>query len=86
MFGSSIDLESLRACLANTTPVDLLGMRLLREQPHLFRTSLPVPREQLVEAVTEIVDYTGRCTTAARQLANLTPISLKTMTVLEFGL
>ena len=85
MFGSSMDLDSLRTCMANTSPVDLLGMGLLREQPHLFGASR-VPREQLVEAVTEIVDYTGRCTTAARQLANLTPIPLMSVGVLEFGL
>lgn len=50
---------------ANTSPVDLPGMRLLREQPHLFRRALAVPREQLVEAAAELVNYTGHCAEAA---------------------
>lgn len=86
MFGSPLGLDDLRACLASIAPVELKGMGLLREQPHLIAGSARIPRPQLVEAVTEIVAYTGRCATAARQLANLTPVPILTARVWEFGL
>jgi len=86
MFGSGMGLEDLRACLTTVAPVELLGMGLLRQQPHLIGTPPSIPRSVLVEAVTEIVAYTGRCAAAVRQLANLTPIPLTTASVLEFGL
>jgi len=86
MFGSPLGLDDLRACLASIAPVELKGMGLLREQPHLIACSSRIPRPQLVEAVTEIVAYTGRCTAAARSLSNLTPIPLLTVSILEFGL
>ena len=85
MFGSPLGLDDLRVCLASIAPVELKGMGLLREQPHLIAGSSRIPRPQLVEAVTEIVAYTGRCAAAARQLANLTPIPLLSATLLEFG-
>lgn len=78
-------LDELRHCLLSIAPVDLKGMGLLREQPHLITGTARIPRETLVEAVTEIVAYTGRCA-AARQLANLTPIPLLNASVLEFGI
>ncbi len=86
MFGTGITVESLRDCLAATAPVDLLGMRLLRAcpQPHAYPTDLP--RETLKAAVSEIVDYTGRCAAAARRLSHLAPIPLTTIACLEFGL
>jgi len=36
--------------------------------------------------VTEIVDYTGRCTATARRLCDLAPVPLTTLELLEFGL
>jgi hypothetical protein len=86
MFNSGMTVESLRDCLAATAPVDLLGMRLLKAcpQPGLYPTDLP--RETLKEAVSEIVDYTGRCAAAARRLSHLAPIPLTTIPILEFGL
>ena len=86
MFNSGMTVKSLRDCLAATAPVGLLGMRLLKAcpQPGLYPTDLP--RETLKEAVSEIVDYTGRCTGAARRLSHLAPIPLTTLTCLEFGL
>ncbi len=86
MFGTGITVESLRDCLAATAPVDLLGMRLLKAcpQPGLYPTDLP--RETLKAAVSEIVDYTGRCAAAARRLSHLAPIPLTTIACLEFGL
>ena len=71
----SLTHDDLRACLAATPPVELLGMTLLRQgSPQLHPAD--VPRDTLREAVTEIVAYTGRCTAAAHRLSNLTPIPL----------
>ncbi|MBK9748905.1 MAG: hypothetical protein J0M07_14040 [Anaerolineae bacterium] len=79
-------LDELRSCLVSVPPLDLKGMRLLREQPQLLSGTARVPRPQLIEAVTEIVAYTGRCTAATRSLANLTPIPLLAISIGEFGL
>lgn len=78
-------LDELQSCLVSIPPLDLKGMGLLREQPHLLSGTARVPRPQLVEAVTEIVAYTGRCAAAARSLANLTPIPLLSLSIGEFG-
>ncbi len=85
MGGIAFSLNDLRLCLSSIAPVELKGMGLLREQPHLITGTARLPRETLVEAVTELVTYTGRCAAAARQLTNLTPIPLLTASVLEFG-
>jgi hypothetical protein len=61
-------------------------MGLLREQPHLISGTARIPRPQLIEAVTEIIAYTGRCAEVARSLANLTPVPLMNAVVWEFGL
>ncbi len=86
MFYSGMTADTLRECLAATDPVDLLGMRLLQmcPQPGLYPTDLP--RETLKEAVSEIVDYTGRCAAAARRLSHLAPIPVTSIQILEFGL
>lgn len=86
MSGVSCSQAELRDCLASLAPVELKGMGLLREQPHLITGTARLPRETLVEAVTELVAYTGRCAAAARQLANLAPTPLLTASVLEFGI
>ena len=91
MFNSGMTVETLRDCLVAATPLDLLGMRLLQqclEQARpltgLYPTDLP--RETLKSAVSEIVDYTGRCTAVARRLSHLAPIPLTTIEILEYGL
>ena len=76
----------LHECLASIVPIELEGMRLLKEWPHFLFGSEPIPREQLVEAVTELIDYTGRCAAASTALAGLAPVPLTAATVLEFGL
>ena len=78
-------LDELQLCLLSIPPVELKGMGLLREQPHLITGTARLPRETLVEAVTELVAYTGRCAAAVRQLTNLTPIPLLNASMLEFG-
>jgi hypothetical protein len=79
-------LNELMSCIASTAPLELKGMGLLREQPRLIAGFASVPRAQIVEAVTEIVAYTGRCAAAARSLASLTPIPLMNALVWEFGI
>lgn len=79
-------LENLRGCLVSVAPLELHGMRLLKERPHLMTTTHPIPRQLVVEAVTEIVAYTERCRVAAHQLAALSPIPLLTVSLMEFGL
>lgn len=77
--------DDLRACLAVTPPVELLGMTLLRQgSPQL--QPVDIPRDTLREAVTELVAYTGRCTAAARRLSHLAPIPLMQVVIPEFGL
>jgi len=86
MSDTTLTLEDLRGCLASAESIELQGMRLLKERPHLMTASHPIPRHLVVEAVTEIVAYTERCTAAARQLANLSPIPLLTISVMEFDI
>ena len=86
MFRAGMTAESLRECLANVPPVKLLGTELLknhRPQSGIFPAG--VPRDQIKEAVTEIIAYTARCASAAQRLNHLTPIPLTTV-CMEFGL
>ena len=83
---AGITLDSLRACLATTTPVDLLGMRLLQAHPQPTFFPTDIPREVLKEAVTEIVAYTERCSAVRQRLADLTPIPLTPLSIPEFAL
>lgn len=82
----AVTLEDLCGCLTSIAPLDLKGMGLLKERPHLLLGGQPLPREALVETVAEIVAYTGRCRDAARQLADLPPIPLMSVNLWEFGL
>jgi hypothetical protein len=82
----SFPLNELMSCIASAAPVELKGMGLLRAQPHLLAGTAPIPRSQLVEAVTEIVAYTGRCAAAARQLAQLTPVPIRAVGIVEYVL
>ena len=82
----SFALNELVSCLTSTPPLDLKGMGLLREQPHLLSGTARIPRPQLIEAVTEIVAYTGRCAAAAHNLANLTPVPILSVSIGEFGI
>lgn len=79
-------LNELVSCLSSTPPLELKGMGLLREQPRLITGFASLPRIEIVEAVTEIVAYSGRCAAAARNLANLTPVPLMNAIVWEFGI
>ncbi len=85
----TLTLTSLRDCLAQIEPVQLLGMELLKQhsahpQGHWFPVG--IPRNQLVDAVTELVGYTRRCAYAAEQISQLTSVPLTTICILEFGL
>jgi hypothetical protein len=82
----SFAMNEFLSCLSSIPPLDLKGMGLLAQQPHLLGGFAQVPRPQLIEAVTEIVAYTGRCAAAARSLASLTPIPILTVSIPEFGI
>ncbi len=89
MFDAGLTLTSLRDCLAHIEPVQLLGMELLKQhsahpQGHWF--PIGIPRNQMVEAVTELVGYTRRCAYAAGQISHLTSVPLTSIPILEFGL
>ena len=89
MFDAGLTLTSLRDCLAQVEPVQLLGMELLKQhsahpQRHWFPAG--IPRKQMVDAVTELVGYTRRCAYAAQQISQLTSVPLTSVVNLEFGL
>ena len=85
----TLTLTSLRDCIAQIEPVQLLGMELLKQhnahpQGHWFPAG--IPRNQMVEAVTELVGYTRRCANAAEQISHLSSVPLTSVLNLEFGL
>ncbi|MBI1281314.1 MAG: hypothetical protein GC179_24520 [Anaerolineaceae bacterium] len=89
MFDAGLTLTSLRDCLTQIEPVQLLGMELLKQhsahpQGHWFPAG--IPRNQMVDAVTELVGYTRRCAYAAEQISHLTSVPLTSVFNLEFGL
>lgn len=86
MFYAGMTVNILRDCLMTAVPVELLGMRLLQACPQSGLYPTDLPRETLKDAVSEIVDYTGRCATVARRLSDLAPTPLTSIPILEFGL
>ena len=89
MFDAGLTLTSLRDCLTQIEPVQLLGMELLKQhsahpQGHWFPSD--IPRNQMVDAVTELLGYTRRCAYAAEQINQLTSVPLTAIALLEFGL
>ena len=89
MFDAGLTLTSLRECLAQIEPVQLLGMELLKQhstRPHGHWFPVGIPRNQLVEAVTELVSYTRRCAYAAEQISQLTSVPLTSIPITEYGL
>ena len=86
MFNTGMTVDTLRDCLVTATPLDLMGMRLLQTCPPSGLYPTDLPRETLKEAVSEIVDYTGRCVSVAGRLSNLAPIPLTTIELLDYGL
>ncbi len=89
MFDAGLTLTSLRDCLTQIEPVQLLGMELLKQhsihsQGHWFPAG--IPRKQMVDAVTELVGYTRRSVYAAEQISQLTSVPLTSVLNIEFGL
>ncbi|KXK49204.1 MAG: hypothetical protein UZ13_03239 [Chloroflexi bacterium OLB13] len=86
MSATLMSQDDLHLCLASIAPVELQGMRLLKERPHVLSASKAIPRPQLVDAVTELIAYTDQCAAAAHKLAGIGPVPLKAVSVLEFGI
>lgn len=86
MFTNLMSQVDLHQCLVSIAPVELQGMRLLKERPYVLSASQAIPRQQLVEAVTELIAYTDQCTAAAHKLAGIGPVPLRAVSVLEFGI
>ncbi len=89
MFDAGLTLTSLRDCLTQIEPVQLLGMELLKQHSaHPQRQWFPagIPRNQMVDAVTELVGYTRRCAYAAGQISQLTSVPLTFISIVEFGI
>lgn len=80
--------HQLQNLFAQLPSIDLKGMILLREVRPPCGQFFPVgvPREVIVEAVTEITAYTGRCQYAMEQLSKLAPVPLTTINILEYGI
>ena len=98
MIDAGLTVSGLRDCLAGIPPIELKGMALLRQSksperppqgqifPQPAREPSGIPREAIVEAVTELIAYTERCRRAAQQLATLAPIPLTAFSILEYGI
>jgi hypothetical protein len=81
---TSLDLVE---CLSNVPPVELKGLELLRQlRPFPGMTPPQLPLEALIEATTELVDYTKHCAQIAARLRALSPILLNTVPCAEFCL
>ncbi len=86
MFSAGMPAETLRECLLNLPPLELLGMTLLQNSPHAGFFPSDVPRETLKSAVVEMIDYGEQCRSIAQRLSKLTPIPLIGVDLWEFAL
>jgi hypothetical protein len=86
MFSAGMTAETLRDCLLNLPPLELLGMRLLQDSPHAGFFPEDVPREMLKTAVVEMIDYGERCQSTAQRLSKLTPVPITTIDLWEYAL
>ena len=86
MFSAGMTAETLRDCLLNLPPLELLGMKLLQDNPHAGFFPSDVPRETLKSAVVEMIDYGEQCQQAAQRLSKLTPVPVTGVDVWEYAL
>ena len=86
MFSAGMTATNLRDCLLSLPPLELLGMRLLKESPHAGFFPSDVPRETLKAAVVEMIDYGERCQHAARRLSKLAPVPIIGVDLWEYAL
>ncbi|MEO0564346.1 MAG: hypothetical protein AAF125_19735 [Chloroflexota bacterium] len=86
MFSAGMTADTLRDCLLNLPPLELLGMTLLQSNPHVGFFPSDVPRETLKTAVVEMIDYGERCQSTAQRLSKLTPVPMTTIDLWEYAL
>lgn len=86
MSHAGMTVDTLRDCLLNLPELELLGMKLLQDSPHVGFFPSDVPRDTLKTAVVEIIDYGKCCQRVAQGLSELTPISLRGVDLWEYAL
>ena len=86
MFGQSLTRRALHDCLQALKPVNLLGTELMQRHSPTSLRPAGIPRDQLVTAVTELVDYSGRCADVLTRLTRLHAVPLRDIMTLEYGL
>lgn len=86
MFDAGMNAETLRDCLLNLPPLELLGMKLLQDSPHAGFFPSDVPRLTLKSAVVEMIDYGERCQSATQRLSKLTPVPITGIDLWEYAL
>mgnify|MGYP005847750443 CR=1 FL=1 len=86
MFDAGMTAETLRECLLNLPPLELLGMKLLQDSPHAGFFPSDVPRQTLKSAVVEMIDYGERCQSTAGRLSKLTPVPITGIDLWEYAL
>ncbi len=74
MIAFYMEVEVLRACLADLPPVQLTGLDLLEQ---VADWQMPaIPRDTLRDAVLELMAYTDACTKTMQRLREVTPVPL----------
>ena len=86
MFNQIQTISTLHDSLVSLKPVELLGIQLLRQHEPASLRPAGIARDPLVAAVTELVEYGGRCAEALNRLARLHAVPLMGVMTLEYGL
>lgn len=76
------NLGELYACLTGLLPVELKGLALV-ENPSVLSSA---NREDVRDAVVELIAYTNRCAKAIENLRDLPPIPLMSIITVEWML
>jgi hypothetical protein len=80
--------HKLVECLEQIPPAELKGLELLRRLRLQTGEWFPAgaSSSEVIEATTQLIEYTQVCSTAASRLEKLTPVILTEISVVEFPL
>lgn len=79
--------QQLVNILGGLEPMELKGLALVREcQPAPGQWFPKAPLDKVIEATLEMADYAIAANRIANKLAQLKPVPVRTVSVLEFGL